>query len=344
LIDHQELWERRQKRGIDMELIKLSVNLENPEKVPSRDGYGFGLVDAGQENEHVVALGADITASVRVDWFQSKFPDRFFNFGIAEQNQMCVAAGMALMGKVPFVTNYGVFLSGRAWDQIRTTVCYGNLNVKMGGAHGGISVGPDGATHQALEEIAILRCLPNMKVIVPADAIEARKATAAMAKDFGPAYLRFGREKIPVITDEKTPFSIGSAYCCRTGSDVAIIACGAMVFEALVAAKKLSDEGIEAMVINNHTIKPIDKATLIEAAQVTGAVVTAEEHQIMGGMGSAVLEVLAQNAPVPVRMIGIDDQFGESGDPDTLMKAFGLTSDKIVEAVKSVLLAKQGEH
>lgn len=324
-----------------MEIVKLNVNLASPEKVPSRDGYGYGLIDAARENDQVVALGADITASVRVDWFQKEFPDRFLSVGIAEQNQMCVAAGLSLMGKVPFVTNYGVFLSGRAWDQIRTTVCYNNLNVKLGGAHGGISVGPDGATHQALEEISVMRCLPHMRVIVPADAVEARKATLAIARDFGPAYVRFGREKVPVITDESTPFEVGKAYCCRDGSDVAIVACGAMVYEALVAAEKLAEEGISAMVINNHSIKPIDKATLIEAAEKTGAMVTVEEHQLMGGMGSAVLEVIAQNCPVPVRMVGVDDRFGESGDPDVLMKAFGLDSDHVIAAVREVLKMKR---
>ena len=325
-----------------MEIVRLNVNLAQPERIPSRDGYGLGLVEAG-EDLNVVALGADITASVRVDWFANKYPDRFFSIGIAEQNQMCVAAGMALMGKVPFVTNYGVFLAGRSWDQIRTTVCYNNLNVKMGGAHGGISVGQDGATHQALEEIALMRCLPNMTVLVPADAIEARKATVAAAKMYGPVYIRFGREKVPVVTDESTPFEIGKAYCCRDGSDVAIIACGAMVYEALAAAEKLAGAGISAMVINNHTVKPIDKATLVEAARKTGAVVTVEEHQMMGGMGSAVLEVLAQECPVPVRMVGIDDRFGESGDPDVLMEAFGLTSGHVVEAVKAVLSAKRAQ-
>ncbi|HOS50747.1 MAG TPA: transketolase family protein [Bacillota bacterium] len=324
-----------------MEIVELKVNLASPERVPSRDGYGHGLVDAGKMDENVVALGADITASVRVDWFQKEFPERFFSVGIAEQDQMCIAAGLALMGKVPFVTNYGVFLAGRAWDQIRTTVCYSNLNVKLGGAHGGISVGADGATHQALEEIALMRCLPNMKVIVPADAIEARKATVAIAKTYGPAYVRFGREKVPVVTDEATPFEIGKAYCCKDGTDVAIVACGAMVYEALVAAEKLAKSGISAMVINNHTVKPIDKDTLIEAAKKTKAVVTAEEHQLMGGMGSAVLEVLAQNYPVPARMVGVEDRFGESGDPDTLMKAFGLTSDHIVEVAKEVLKMKR---
>lgn len=320
--------------------VKLSCDLDNPGMIPTRDGYGEGLIEAGEMDINVVALGADITASVRVDWFRDKFPDRFISIGIAEQNQMCVAAGMALKGKVPFVTNYGVFLSGRAWDQIRTTVCYSNLNVKLGGAHGGISVGPDGATHQALEEIALMRCLPNMQVIVPADSIETRKATAAAAQIKGPVYIRFGREKVPVVTDESTPFEIGKAYCCKEGSDVAIIACGAMVYESLVAARELEKDGISAMVINNHSVKPIDEETIVEAARKTGAVVTVEEHQVMGGMGSAVVEVLAQKCPVPVKMIGVMDRFGESGDPETLMKAFGLSSENIAAKVKELLKRK----
>lgn len=315
----------------------IKINLENPEKIPSRDGYGLGMIEAGKADESVIAIGADITASTRVDWFKDKFPDRFYNMGIAEQNQMCVAAGMSLMGKVPFVTNYGVFLAGRSWDQIRTTVCYNNLNVKLGGAHGGISVGPDGATHQALEEIAVMRCLPNMTVIVPSDSMETQKATVAAAKQHGPVYIRFGREAVPVLTDERTPFEIGKAYCCREGSDVAIIACGVMVYESLVAAERLKQKGINAMVINLHTIKPIDRAAIVEAASKCRAVVTAEEHQRMGGMGSAVAEVLAEECPVPVRMVGIQDTFGESGDPSTLMREYGLTSDAVIAAVMEVI-------
>ena len=310
----------------------INTNLESPNMKPSRDGYGNGLVAAGKANENVVAIGADITASTRVDWFRDAFPNRFYNMGIAEQNQMCVAAGMSLMGKVPFVTNYGVFLAGRSWDQIRTTICYNNLNVKLGGAHGGISVGPDGATHQALEEISIMRCLPNMTVIVPADSVEAEKATKAAAETNGPIYIRFGREAVPVITDEETPFEIGKAYCCREGSDVAIIACGAMVYESLVAAEKLAKQGIDAMVINLHTIKPIDKDAIIEAAKKCGAIITAEEHQKMGGMGSAVAEVIAENCPVPMKMVGISDSFGESGQPNELMEKYGMTSADIVLA------------
>lgn len=321
--------------------IDLKLDLDNISSKPTRDGYGEGLILAGEKNPDVVALGGDITASVRVDWFRDKYPERFFSIGIAEQNQMGIAAGMSLAGKVPFVTNYGVFLSGRAWDQIRTTVCYANLNVKMGGAHGGISVGPDGATHQALEEVSIMRCLPNMKVVVPSDANETRKATLAAAEMHGPVYIRFGREKVPSITTDETPFEFGKAYCVHEGKDVAIIACGVMVYESLVAAEALAKEGISAMVINNHTIKPMDEKTIIEAASITGAVVTAEEHQVYGGMGSAVLEVLAQNWPVPAKMVGVYDRFGESGDPNVLMKEFGLVSENIVDAVKEVLKKKK---
>lgn len=317
-----------------MRTVKIKTDIDKPGMIPTRFGYGEGLLEAGKRDKNVVALGADITGSVKVDLFRDAFPERFLSAGIAEQNQMCVAAGMSLMGKVPFVTNYGVFLSGRAWDQIRTTVCYSNLNVKLGGAHGGISVGPDGATHQALEEIAVMRCLPNMRVIVPADSVETKKATLAAAEIYGPVYIRFGREKVPVITSEDTPFKIGEAYCLKEGSDVAIIACGAMVYESLVAAQKLEAEGISAMVINNHTIKPIDKDAIITAARKTKAVITVEEHQVMGGMGSAVLEVLARECPVPVYMIGVMDRFGESGQPEILMKEFGLNSENIVQTVK----------
>lgn len=318
----------------------IKIDLNNVELKLTREGYGKGLVEAGEKNKNIVALGGDITASVKVDMFRDRFSDKFFSIGIAEQNQVGIAAGLSLTGKIPFVTNYGVFLAGRAWDQIRTTVCYSNLNVKFGGAHGGISVGPDGATHQALEEISIMRCLPNMKVVVPADYHETRKATLAAAEIFGPIYVRFGREKVPVITDEHTHFEIGKAYCLRDGLDVAVIACGAMVYESLVAAEELGKEGISVMVINNHTIKPLDKETILEAAEKTGAIVTAEEHQLAGGMGSAILEVLAEECPVPVNMVGVKDRFGESGDPDILMKAFGLTSIDIISAIRKVLKKK----
>lgn len=322
---------------------ELKLDFAHIEEKPTRDGYGEGLVAAAEKNPDVVALGADITESVRVDWFRSRFPERFLSIGIAEQNQMGIAAGLSLAGKVPFVTNYGVFLAGRSWDQIRTTVCYANLNVKMGGAHGGISVGPDGATHQALEEISIMRCLPNMRVIVPADSNETKKAVLAAAEVNGPVYIRFGREKVASITGEETPFEIGKAYCARYGTDVAVIACGAMAYESLLAAEKLAGAGISVMVINNHTIKPLDTQAILEAARTTGAVVTAEEHQMAGGMGSAVLELLAQNCPVPAKMVGINDRFGESGDPGVLMEQFGLTADHIAAEVKAVLKMKNGK-
>lgn len=318
-----------------------NIDLQNCPKRLTRDGYGEGLLLAAEENPDVVALGADISESVRVGWFKERYPERFISLGISEQNQMGIAAGLSLAGKVPFVTNYGVFLAGRAWDQIRTTVCYANLNVKLGGAHGGISVGPDGATHQALEEIAIMRSLPNMRVVVPADYDETRKTTLAAARMHGPVYIRFGREKVASITDADTPFEFGKAYCMREGNDAAIIACGAMVFESLLAAEMLAKEGIECMVINCHTIKPLDVETIVEAAQHTGAVVTAEEHQVFGGLGGAVSETLSQMHPVPMRLIGVRDRFGESGDPDTLMQAFGLTGEDISRAVREVIALKK---
>lgn len=310
------------------------------EKKPTRIGYGEGLVELGKRNKNVVVLGADITASTNANMFKDAYPDRFFSIGIAEQDMIGTAAGLALVGKVPFVSTYGVFASGRCWDQIRTTVCYSDLNVKIGGAHGGISVGPDGATHQALEEISIMRCLPGMTVVVPCDAIETRKATIAVGETHGPAYIRFGREAVPTVTKEDTSFELGKAIEMRPGKDVTVIACGVMVHESLVAAEKLKQEGIDVQVINLHTVKPIDEETIINAAKSTGAVVTAEEHQICGGMGSAVVEVLARNYPVPVEMVAVMDKFGESGDPDELMREFGLTDKEIYEAIKKVISRK----
>ncbi len=324
----------------DMKLADVtSCNLE---MIPTRHGYGDGLVELGRINKNVVVMGADLTSSLCTDRFYREFPDRFVQTGIAEQDMMGIAAGLSLSGKIPFVSTYGVFCTGRAWDQIRTTVAYAKLNVKLGSGHGGISVGPDGATHQALEDIAITRTIPNMTVISPADYQETLKATIASAEINGPVVIRFGREKVPSITTSETPFQIGKAEIYRDGTDVSIIACGVMVYEALVAAQKLADEGISAQVINSHTIKPIDKDTIISAAAKTGAVVTAEEHQIMGGFGSAVSEVLSLNCPVPMRMVGIKDSFGQSGSPSELMNAYGLTDAAIVEAVKDVLKMRNG--
>lgn len=303
----------------------------------TRDGYGEALVELGKTNPRVVVLGADLTDSTRTLWFAEKFPDRFFQIGIAEQDMLNTAAGLSLTGKIPFASTYGVFVAGRAWDQVRTTICYANLNVKIGGAHGGVSVGTDGATHQALEEITLMRVLPNMQVIVPCDAIETYKATMKAAEIKGPVYIRFGREKIPVITKEDTPFTFGKAVTFKEGKDVSLIACGYMVYEALKAAEELKKKGISARVINLHTVKPIDKEAIIKAAKETGAIVTCEEHQIMGGFGSTVAEVVVENHPVPMRFIGIQDRFGESGTPEELIKEFNLDFSDIIKAVEEVL-------
>lgn len=322
--------------------LHLVTNLDKIEQLPIRDGYGKGLVELGKKNTDVVVLSGDLTESTRTHWFKEQFPKRFIELGVAEQNMMGIAAGLALSGKIPFVSSYAVFCPGRNWDQLRVSVCYNEAPVKIAGAHAGISVGPDGATHQALEDIAITRTLPNLTVIVPCDAIEAQKATIAAAPIKGPVYLRFGRAKTPVITTEQTPFKIGKAEIYREGTDVAIIACGIMVYEALVAAERLAKQGISAMVINCHTIKPIDKQTLIAAAKKTGAIITAEEHQIHGGLGSAVAEVVCQHAPVPMRIIGVQDRFGESGEPQELLTSFGLTSKEIVAAATALVQKKEG--
>lgn len=309
-------------------------------KKPTRDGYGEALLILAESDKNVVVLDADVAKSTRADWFSNKYPERFIDMGIAEQDMLGTAAGLSIAGKVPFVSTYGVFLSGRAWDQIRTTICYSNLNVKLGGAHGGISVGPDGATHQALEEVAIMRVLPNMTVIVPCDAIETKKATLAAANMYGPCYLRFGRESVPIVTEENTPFEIGKGYSLRDGKDATIIANGPMIYEALRASEELQKEGIEVGVINLHTVKPIDENIIIKAAYDTGAIVTAEEHQIMGGMGSAVAEVIVKKYPVPIEMVGIHDSFGESGTPDELMQIYELTYLDIIKATRRAMERK----
>lgn len=325
-----------------MKDMKLCENIaDQVEMIPTRFGYGDGLVALGSDDPNVVVLGADLTSSLCADRFQKRFPERFIQIGIAEQDMMGVAAGLSIVGKIPFVSTYGVFCTGRAWDQLRTTVAYAKLNVKIGSGHGGISVGPDGATHQALEDIAITRTIPNMTVIVPADYHETLKATIASAKIDGPVMIRFGREKVPVITTPDTPFEIGKAEIYRDGDDVSIIACGVMVYQALMAAEKLAGEGISVQVINSHTVKPIDKETILAAARKTGAVVTAEEHQVMGGFGSAVAEVISQNYPVPVKMVGIQDSFGESGKPDDLMEKYNLLDSDVVNAVRDVLELKR---
>lgn len=321
--------------------MRLAKNIfSGPDRVPQRNGYGEGVVEAGRRNENVVVLCCDLTESTRSAEFRDTFPERFVEVGIAEQNMAGIAAGMAFSGKIPYISSYATFSPGRNWDQIRVSICYSMANVKIMGAHAGISVGPDGATHQAMEDIAITRCLPNMTVIVPCDYLEARKAALSIAETQGPVYMRFGREKVPVVTTEKTPFKIGRAETYREGKDAAVIACGSLVYEALVAADSLSGEGIECSVINCHTVKPIDRDAIIKAARGTGAVVTAEEHQVHGGLGSAVAEVLSQNCPVPIEYVAMMDRFGESGEPDELMKKFGLSAEGIASAVKRVLKRK----
>jgi len=289
----------------------------------------------------VVVLSADLTDSTRAAWFKKQFPDRFFGMGVAEQDMFSTAAGFALMGKIPFACTFGVFASGRAWDQIRVSVAYMNLNVKIIGTHGGISVGPDGATHQALEEISLMRILPNMTMIVPCDAIEAKKATIAAANHKGPVYIRLGRSGAPVITKEEDPFKIGKSVLIKDGRDVTIFACGQMVYESLIACELLNSEGIDARLVNMHTPKPIDKDCIIRAAKETGAVVTAEEHTIAGGFGSAIAEVIAENCPVPVKFVGVRDKFGQSGEPEELFAHFGLKAKNIVQAAKDAIKMKR---
>jgi len=321
-------------------LVKNLFDRKKINQIPTRNGYGEGMVEAGEKDKNVVVLCADLTESTRSNYFQEKFPDRFIQTGIAEQNMMGMAAGMALSGKVPFVSTYGVFCPGRNWDQLRVSVCYSKANVKLTGAHTGISVGPDGATHQALEDIAITRCLPNLAVIVPGDYEETKKATLEAAKIKGPVYIRFAREATPVFTTKESPFLVGKANILKEGRDVSIIACGPLVYEALVAAKNLATKKIDVEVINNHTIKPLDEKTIIKSAKKTGAVVTVEEHQIMGGAGSAVMEILGKHHPVPVEMVGINDTFGKSGQPEELLKEFGCTAKDITSAVIKVIKRK----
>ena len=324
--------------------IKFSDKIftDEVEQKPTRDGYGDGLIILGGENSNVVVLCADLAESTRSLWFKEKFPERFIEMGVAEQNMAAVAAGLGVSGKIPFISSYAVFSPGRNWEQIRTTCAYNNSNVKIVGAHAGVSVGPDGATHQAIEDIAIMRAMPNMKVIVPCDMIETKKATIASAKIYGPIYLRLTREATPVFTEEKTPFTPGKAEIFWEGKkpEVAIIGCGPLLYNALLAAKELEKEGISTMVINNHTIKPIDEKKIIEVAKKCKAIVTVEEHNIIGGLGSAVAEVLAKNYPTPMEFIGMEDCFGESGPPNDLIEKYGMGVEDIKKAAKKAIKKK----
>ncbi len=312
------------------------------EKIPMRDGYGNGLLKMCGEDRNIMVLDADVSKSTRTNWVAQQYPDHFLNIGISEQDMIGTAAGLALSGIVTYTSTYCVFLCGRAWDQIRTTVCYNNLNVKLGGAQAGISVGPDGATHQSLEDIALMRVLPNMTVIAPCDSVETEKATIAVADRPGPCFLRFGREAVPVITDADSPFEIGRANVLMEGRDAAVFAIGPEVYQALEAARILDAQGIHITVVNMHTIKPLDGACIEKYAALCGCIVTAEEHQINGGFGSAVAEYTALHCPVPIEMVGVRDSFGESGTPDELMEKYHLIAPDIVQAVRAAIARRRG--
>lgn len=304
---------------------------------PNRKGFGRGLKAAGEANENVVALCADLTESTQISLFKEAFPDRYVEIGVAEQNLVTVSSGMAAQGKIPFCSSYAAFMPGRCWEQIRTTIALNNQPVKLIGSHAGVSVGPDGATHQMLEDIALMRALPNMVVIAPCDALEAEKATVAMSEDKRPNYMRLAREETPVFTTNNTPFEIGKAQVFLEGSDVTIIATGTMTYQALLAARTLAEDAIVAEVIHCPTIKPLDEATIITSVKKTGRVITAEEGQIAGGLGGAVAELLSEKLPAPLRRIGVKDRFGESGKPDELLRAFGLTHTHIALAAHELM-------
>jgi len=329
--------------------LKLNPKIFNPdvEQSPIRKGFGEGLLKAGEMDKNVVALCADLTESTMMILFKEKFPERFVEVGVAEQNLVTIASGMSAMGKIPFCSSYAMFSPGRNWEQIRTTIAYNDRKVIIAGSHAGISVGPDGGTHQALEDIALMRTMPNMNVLSPCDSIEAKKSTIALAagnQNKKPSYLRLAREKTPIITTEETPFSIGKAevyWMPEVGlAEVGIIVTGGLMHRALLAAKELESEGVKTKILNLSSIKPIDGEAIVALAKETKKIVTVEEHQVMGGMGSAVAEVLAQNFPVPIEFIGVQDKFGQSGTPDELVEHYGMGKDSIKKAVKKVLKRK----
>jgi transketolase len=311
--------------------------------VPTRNGFGEGLIEAGNRNPNVLGICADLAESTRMEGFKKAHPAQYIEIGVAEQMLVALAGGLAAVGKVPWIASYAMFNPGRSWEQVRTIMALNESNVKIAGAHAGVSVGPDGATHQAIEDIAIMRVIPHMTVVVPCDSIQTRKATLALSERFGPVYLRFARDKSAIITTDATPFEVGRAQTLRSGNDVAIVACGILVYNALIAAEELArEDGIEARVINNHTVKPMDDEAIAEAARACGAVVTVEEHQVHGGMGSAVAETLATHAPVPIEFIGVQDRFGQSGDPVELIEHYGMGTAAIKEAVRTAYARKRG--
>lgn len=307
---------------------------EAPNLEPIRAGFGRGLKRAGENDENVVALCADLTESTQMHLFKEAFPKRFVEVGVAEQNLVTLASGMARAGKIPFASSYAAFSPGRNWEQIRTTICLNNQPVKVVGSHAGVSVGPDGATHQMLEDIALMRVLPNMVVIAPGDSIEAEKATLLLAKNNMPTYLRLAREKTPIFSTENSPFEIGKAYVLKEGSDVCLMGTGTMTYQLLKAAVVLADNGIDAEVLHVPTIKPLDEETILASAKKCGRVVTAEEAQAAGGFGGAISELLSEKIPMPIMRIGMEDRFGESGSPSELLVHFGLDFNSIVNKVK----------
>lgn len=309
-------------------------------QLSGRDAFGQALLELAQQNEKIVVLTADLAEAIRVHWFAEKYPHRFFQMGIAEQDMIGTASGLALAGYIPFATTFAVFAAHRANEQIRMAVCYNQANVKIAASHGGLTVGEDGATHQGLEDIAAMRMMPEMTVIVPADAEETRLATYAVAEMKGPVYLRLGRLPVKTVTHEADEFIVGKARVLQSGNDVTLIACGIMVEMALEASVQLRLEGISASVVNMHTIKPIDKAAIICEAEKTGCIVTAEEHSVLGGLGGAVAEVLSEQYPVPLVRVGTLDTFGESGEPASLLLKYGLTSEAIVQAAKKAIAMK----
>ena len=310
------------------------------EMIATRDAYGEALARLGETNESIVVLDADLSGSTKTSIFAKKFPERFFNMGIAEQDMMGTAAGLAASGKIPFASTFAIFATGRAWEQVRQSIAYPRQNVKIVASHAGITVGEDGASHQSVEDITVMRAIPNMTVIVPADGIETGKVIEEIIKYNGPVYVRVGRGKSPVVMNESHPFEIGKGTVLKDGSDVSIIACGIMVSKALEAAEMLKSGGISARVINMSTIKPLDVPLIVKAARDTRAIVTAEEHSIIGGLGGAVSEVLAENCPVPLKRIGIEDVFGTSGDADRLLELYGLTPLNIAKAAREVIAKK----
>ncbi len=301
---------------------------------PTRVGFGRGLKAAGEANDQIVALSADLTESTQISFFRDEFPDRFIEVGVAEQNLVTVASGLARAGKIPFTSSYAAFSPGRNWEQIRTTICLNDMPVKIVGSHAGISVGPDGATHQMLEDIALMRVLPHMVVVAPGDAIEAEKATRAIAENGKPSYLRLAREKTPIFSTDGSPFEIGKAYVLREGGDITLLGTGTMTYQLLVAAKELETHGIHAEVVHVPTIKPLDTETIMASLRKTGRAVTAEEAQIAGGFGGAIAELITSEMPMPLMRLGMRDRFGESGTPAELLDHFGLTGAKMAVEIR----------